>query len=116
MPIITHFFTDHLRILIKKKIINVLHSVSRDLLNYLMILMKTLTDLFLDVVNNNVPMKQHRVTHKNHSQWLTPDITEAIKSRDRHKSRGSVNECKYWRNKVTKLIKDAKKKSNIKHI
>ena len=38
-----------------------------------------------------------------------PDILDAIKSRDRHKSLGNDSEYKYWQNKVTKLIKESKK-------
>ena len=72
-------------------------------------ILETWTDLFLEAVNKNVPIKQHRVKHKNQPQWITPDILDAIKSRERHKSLGNHNEYKYWRNKVTKLIKQAKK-------
>ena len=32
-----------------------------------------------------------------------------MKTRDQHKSLGNDNEYKYWRNKVNKLIKEAKK-------
>ena len=67
------------------------------------------TDLFLEAVDKNVPIKQHRVKHKIQPQWMTADILDAIKSRDRHKSLGNDNEYKYWRNKVTKLIKESKK-------
>ncbi|MEW8547257.1 MAG: reverse transcriptase family protein [Candidatus Thiodiazotropha sp.] len=67
------------------------------------------TDLFLEIVDKNVPIKQHRVKHKNQPQWITPDILDAIKSRDRCKSLGNDNEYKYWRNKVTRLIKESKK-------
>lgn len=67
------------------------------------------SDLFLEVVDKNIPVKQHRVKRINQPEWLSPDIHDAIKSRDRHKSLGNENEYKYWRNKVTKLIKESKK-------
>ena len=44
------------------------------------------TDLFLEFVDKNVPLKQHRVKRKNQPDWITPDILDAIKCRDRHKS------------------------------
>lgn len=72
-------------------------------------ILESWTDLFLQVVNKNIPIKQHRVKHKNQPEWLSPDILEAIKTRDRHKSLGNENEYKYWRNKVNKLIRKAKK-------
>ena len=66
-------------------------------------------DLFLQVVDNHVPIKQHRVKHKTQPQWLSPEILDAIKCRDRHKSLGNDHDYKAWRNKVTKLIQNAKK-------
>ena len=66
------------------------------------------SDLFLQVVDANVPIKQHRVKYKNQPQWITPNILDAMKCRDRHKSLGNENEFKYWRNKVTNLIRKAK--------
>ena len=66
------------------------------------------SDLFLQVVDANVPIKQHRVKYKNQPQWITPDILDAMKCRDRHKSLGNENEFKYWRNKVANMIRKAK--------
>ena len=67
------------------------------------------SDLFLQVVDNHVPIKQHRVKHKNQPQWLTPEVLDAIKCRDRYKSLGNEQDYKKWRNKVTNLIQNAKK-------
>ena len=67
------------------------------------------SDLFLQVVDNHVPIKQHRVKHKNQPQWLTPEVIDAIKCRDRYKSLGNEQDYKKWRNKVTNLIQNAKK-------
>ena len=72
-------------------------------------ILETWTDLFLETVDKNVPIRQHRVKHKNQPQWITPHILDAIKSRDRYKSLGNDHEYKYWRNKVTRLIKESKK-------
>ena len=65
-------------------------------------------DLFLEVVDKNIPLKQHRVKNINQPQWLTPDILDAMKCRDRHKSLGNDGQYKYWRNKVLNLIRKAK--------
>ena len=69
----------------------------------------TWTDLFLKVVDKHIPLRQHRVKHKKQPQWLTPEITEAIKTRDRYKAIGDDNQFKIWRNKVTSLIRKSKK-------
>ena len=53
------------------------------------------TDLFLEVVNKNIPIKQHRVKHKIQPQWITPEILNVIRSRDRHKALSNVNEFKF---------------------
>ena len=66
-------------------------------------------DLFLQVVDKHVPLKQHRVKHKNQPQWLSSEILDAMKCRDRHKSLGNHDEYKVWRNKVIKLIQNGKK-------
>ena len=66
-------------------------------------------DLFLQVVDKHIPIKIHRVKHKTQPDWLSPDILDAMKTRDRHKSLGNENDYKLWRNKVTKLINQAKK-------
>ena len=68
------------------------------------------TDLFLEIVDNNVPLKQHRVKHENQPKWLTPEILDAIKTRDRYKAMGNENDYKIWRNKVTHLIRKSKKR------
>ena len=65
------------------------------------------SDLFLEVVDKHVPIKLHRVKHKNQPEWITPDILDAIKCR--HKSLANENEYKFWQNKVTKLIRNAKR-------
>ena len=60
------------------------------------------SDLFLQIVYANIPIKQHRVKYKNQPQWITPDILDAMKCKDRHKSLGNENEFKYWRNMIRK--------------
>ena len=72
-------------------------------------IMEACLDLFLQVEDKHVPIQQHRVKHKNQPQWMTTEILDAIKCRDRHKSLGNDKEYKFWRNKVMKLINNSKK-------
>ena len=51
--------------------------------------MEAWLDLFLQVVDKHLPIKQHRVKHKNQPQWISPEILNAMKCRDRHKSVGN---------------------------
>ena len=67
------------------------------------------TYLFLEVVDKHIPIKKHRVKRKTQPDWLTSDILDAMKTRDRHKSLDNDNNYKFWRNKVSKMIKQAKK-------
>ena len=43
-------------------------------------------DLFLQVIDKHVPIKHQRVKRINQPRWISPEILDAIKSRDRHKS------------------------------
>ena len=61
------------------------------------------------MVDKNIPIKHHRVKRKTQPEWLSPDILDAMKTRDRHKALGNDTEYKSWRNKVNKLIKQSKK-------
>lgn len=69
----------------------------------------TWSHLFLEVVDKHIPIKQHRVKHKNQPQWLTPEIIDSIKTRDRFKAIGNEEQFKIWRNKVRSLIRKSKK-------
>ena len=57
-------------------------------------------DIFLQVVEQHVPIKQHRVKRKYLPVWISPETLDAIETRDRHKSLGNMDEFKFWRNKV----------------
>ena len=70
---------------------------------------ETWSDMFLSIVDKHLPLKSHRVKYKQQPKWMTPDIIDAIKTRDRHKSLNNDNQYKIWRNKVTSLIKQSKK-------
>ena len=66
-------------------------------------------DLFSQVIDKHVPMKHQRVKRKNQPQWISPEILDAMKCRDRHKALGNMEEYRFCRNKVIKLIKNAKR-------
>ena len=57
----------------------------------------------------HVPIKRHRIKHKNQPQRMSPEILHTMKCRDRHKSLGNDDDHKVWRKKVNKLIQNAKK-------
>ena len=46
---------------------------------------------------------------KNQHECISPEILDAIKTRDIHKSLGNTVEYKFWRNNVISLIKRAKR-------
>ena len=55
---------------------------------------------FLQAVEQHVPINQHTVKRKNQPDWISLEILDAIKTRDKHKSLGNMDEYKFWRNKV----------------
>ena len=46
-------------------------------------ILETWSNVFLDIVNINLPIKEHRVKNKQQPKWLTPEIMDAMKTRDR---------------------------------
>jgi len=71
---------------------------------------ETWYSLFNEVLDKNVPLKQHRVKRQNQPNWLTPEIIDVMKVRDRLKYLGDEAQYKSARNIVTNLIKVSKKK------
>ena len=69
----------------------------------------TWSTMFLNIVDKHLPLKSQRVKHKQQPKWITPEIIEAIKTRDRYKSINNETQYKIWRNKVVMLIKESKK-------
>lgn len=80
-------------------------------------ILETWSSLFCDVVDKHPLIRKHRVRYKQQPDWLTVNIIEAIKSRDRFKSINNQYKYKLWRNKVIKMIKLSKKQqySEIVH-
>ena len=69
----------------------------------------TWSSLFLSIVDKHLPLKTHRVKFKQQPKWVTPDIIDAMKTRDRYKALNNDTQRKLWRNKVISLIKKSKK-------
>ena len=69
----------------------------------------TWSHMFLSIVDKHLPLKSHRVKYKQQPRWMSPEIIDAIKTRDRYKSLNNDNQYKIWCNKVASLIKQSKK-------
>ena len=67
--------------------------------------------LFLETLDKHAPIKSHRVKKKYQPEWLTPEILDCIKERNKYKLNGNTSAYKELRNKVTKLIDIARKKT-----
>ena len=67
--------------------------------------------LFLKIVNKHAPLKQHRVRKEHHQpEWLSPELIDSIKERNKHKINGNRNSYIFFRNKVSSMIRTAKSK------
>ena len=67
--------------------------------------------LFLEIVNKHTPIKTYRVKRQYQPEWLTTDILECMKKRDRCKINGKTEEYRSLRNKVSTLIDKAKRET-----
>ena len=69
---------------------------------------------FTDTINKHAPVKTHRI--KNHIQpdWLTADILDKMKERDKLKKHGDFEKYKELRNQISSLIEESKKKQRMK--
>ena len=45
---------------------------------------ETWSSLFLDIVGNHLPLKLHRVKGMQQPKWLTGEIIDAIRTRERY--------------------------------
>ena len=64
--------------------------------------------LFFETLNKHAPVKHHRIKKKYQPGWLTPEILDAMKERDKYKINGNIDEYKILRNRVSSLIERAK--------
>ena len=96
----------------EKKFINDLQSTPWDVIKILddvNDIVETWSTLFCDIVDKHLPLRKHRVKRKQQPKWLTANIIDAFKTRDRFKSVNNEEQYKIWRNKVNKMIKVSKK-------
>ena len=64
-----------------------------------------------NILDKQAPIKSHRVKKKYQPEWLTPEILDCIKERNKYKLNGNTSLYKELRNKVTNLIEIARKKT-----
>ena len=64
---------------------------------------------FLEIVNKHAPIKTNRVKRKHQPEWLTSEILDLMKERDKCKINGKIDEYRILRNKISKMIDKAKK-------
>ena len=65
--------------------------------------------LLLDVLDRHAPIRHHRIKKKYRPDWLTPEIMDLMKERNKCKINGNMDDYRYLRNKVSKHIEMAKK-------
>ena len=67
--------------------------------------------LFTETLDKHAPIKSHRIKRKYQPDWLTPEILDLIKDRNKCKLNGNMEGYKILRNKVTAMIDIAKKET-----
>ena len=70
----------------------------------------TWSDLFCNIVDKHLHLRQYRVKRKQQPKWLSADIIDAFKTRDRFKSLKNHKQYKIWRNIVNKINTASKKR------
>ena len=63
---------------------------------------------FFTSIFNHAPKKQRPVKRQKQPNWVTNDILQARKMRDKYKKSSNTQQYKIWRNKVKSLIKKSK--------
>lgn len=69
------------------------------------------SSLFLEIINKHAPIKIHRVKKKYQPDWLTPEILDHMKERNKYKLNGNTEAYKRLRNEISWLIEQAKKET-----
>ena len=65
---------------------------------------------FTKIIDKHLPLVTKRIKRPQQPEWITNNILLAINKRENAKKIKDANNYKYWRNAITKLIRDAKKK------
>ena len=66
-------------------------------------------NLFVGIIDKHLPMKTKRLKRVEQPGWITQDILNCMRQRDRHKSAKNFAEYKILRNKCVSLVREAKK-------
>ena len=64
---------------------------------------------FTKIIDKHLPLVTKRIKRPKQPEWITNNILLAINKRENAKKNKDEHNYKYWRNEVTKLIRDAKK-------
>ena len=67
--------------------------------------------LFLEILKKHARVKSHSFKKKYQPDWLTPEILDCMKERNKYKINGNIEAYKVLRNKVSRLIENAKKET-----
>ena len=70
--------------------------------------------LFIETVNKHAPIQQHRIKKDIQPEWLTSEILDSLKERDKLKKQGRVEEYKVLRNRKVQVGKDQEKAQSEK--
>ena len=62
---------------------------------------------FLETLNKHAPVKNYRIKKKYQPDWLTPEILDSMKERNKHKININIDTYKALRNKVSSLIENS---------
>ncbi len=74
------------------------------------------THLYFEVVNKHAPLKTHRVKKTIQPDWLSSEILDCMKERDKCKLNGNYDAYKFLRNKVSSMIQASKKETYTRKI
>ena len=69
------------------------------------------TLLFTEILDKHAPIKNHRIKRKYQPEWLTSEILDLMKERNKQKLNGNNDAYKALQNKVSALIDIAKKET-----
>ena len=67
--------------------------------------------LFIAVIDKHAPIRTHRIKHDIQADWLTSEILDKTKQRDKMKKRGRHADYKILRNEVSTQIQNSKQAS-----
>jgi hypothetical protein len=66
-------------------------------------------EMLNNILNKYAPLKEKRIKHYHQPEWFNSDVKEAIRRRNKINKKENFTEYKIMRNKVTSVIRKAKK-------